>query len=115
MVFDKVTRGEKISSIKLAVVQYGILALILALSSGLWRLQVLGAQNFRVLAEQNRIGHILHFTDIQLLALDPDRFNFVAAREGYLCIHSRLEWIRNVQRPLTPNNFHEHVELCYEA
>jgi penicillin-binding protein 2 len=58
MVFDKVTRGEKLSTIKLAVVQYGVLALILALSAGLWRLQILGAQNFRMLAEQNRIRKV---------------------------------------------------------
>src|SRR3954452_5483640 len=58
MVFDKVTRGEKLSTLKLAVVQYAILALILALSSGLWRLQILGAQNFRALAEQNRIRKV---------------------------------------------------------
>jgi penicillin-binding protein 2 len=58
MVFDKVTRGEKLSTIKLAVVQYAILALILALSAGLWRLQILGAQNFRMLAEQNRIRKV---------------------------------------------------------
>jgi penicillin-binding protein 2 len=58
MVFDKVTRGEKLSTIKLAVVQYAILALILALSAGLWRLQVLGAHNFRMLAEQNRIRKV---------------------------------------------------------
>ena len=58
MVFDKVTRGEKLSTIKLAVVQYAILALILALSAGLWRLQILGAQNFRLLAEQNRVRKV---------------------------------------------------------
>lgn len=58
MVFDKVTRGEKLSSIKLAVVQYAVLALMLALSAGLWRLQILGAQNFRMLAEQNRIRKV---------------------------------------------------------
>jgi len=58
MVFDKVTRGEKLSTLKLAVVQYAILALILALSAGLWRLQILGAQNFRALAEQNRIRKV---------------------------------------------------------
>lgn len=58
MVFDKVTRGEKLSTIKLAVVQYAILALVLALSAGLWRLQILGAQNFRMLAEQNRIRKV---------------------------------------------------------
>ena len=58
MAFDKVTRGEKLSTLKLAVVQYAILALILALSAGLWRLQILGAQNFRMLAEQNRIRKV---------------------------------------------------------
>jgi len=58
MNFDKVTRGEKLSTIKLAVVQYGVLALILALSAGLWRLQILGAQNFKMLAEQNRIRKV---------------------------------------------------------
>src|SRR3569833_3548665 len=58
MAFDKITRGEKLSTIKLAVVQYGILALILALSAGLWRLQILGAQNYRMLAEQNRIRKV---------------------------------------------------------
>jgi len=58
MVYDKVTRGEKLPALKLAVVQYAILALILALSAGLWRLQILGAQNFRMLAEQNRIRKV---------------------------------------------------------
>jgi penicillin-binding protein 2 len=58
MAFDRFTRGEKLSSLKLAVVQYGILAMMLALGAGLWRLQVLGADNFRVLAEQNRIRKV---------------------------------------------------------
>jgi penicillin-binding protein 2 len=49
------TRGEKLPTLKLAVVQYGVLLIMLALASGLWRLQVLGAENFRQLAEQNRI------------------------------------------------------------
>ena len=38
--------------------QYGILLMMLALAAGLWRLQVLGASNFRVLAEQNRIRKV---------------------------------------------------------
>ena len=50
-----INRGEKLSSVKLTVVQYGILLMMLALAAGLWRLQVLGAENYRVLAEQNRI------------------------------------------------------------
>ncbi len=58
MYFDKATRGEKLSSIKLTAVQYGILLMMLALAAGLWRLQVLGASNFRVLAEQNRIRKV---------------------------------------------------------
>ncbi|MGD0729629.1 MAG: penicillin-binding protein 2 [Terracidiphilus sp.] len=51
-------RGEKLSTVKLAVVQYGILLMMLALSAGLWRLQVLGAENFRQLAEQNRVRKV---------------------------------------------------------
>ena len=31
---------------------------MLALAAGLWRLQVLGAQNFKMLAEQNRIRKV---------------------------------------------------------
>ena len=52
------TRGEKLSTLKLTVVQYGILAMMLVLVSGLWRLQVLGAENFRQLAEQNRVRKV---------------------------------------------------------
>ncbi|MGA7340306.1 MAG: penicillin-binding protein 2 [Terracidiphilus sp.] len=55
MVSSSGSRGEKLSSLKLAVVQYGILLMMLVLAGGLWRLQVLGAENFRQLAEQNRI------------------------------------------------------------
>jgi len=49
------SRAEKLSSLKLTVVQYGILLMMLGLAGGLWRLQVLGAENFRQLAEANRI------------------------------------------------------------
>jgi penicillin-binding protein 2 len=52
------SRGEKLSTLKLTVVQYGILFMMLALAAGLWRLQVLGAENFRLLAEQNRIRKV---------------------------------------------------------
>lgn len=51
-------RGEKLSTIKSTTVQYGILLMMLALTAGLWRLQVLGASNFKVLAEQNRIRKV---------------------------------------------------------
>ncbi len=58
MFSEKATRGEKLSSVKLTSVQYGILLMMLALVAGLWRLQVLGADNFKVLAEQNRIRKV---------------------------------------------------------
>ena len=51
-------RGEKLSAPKLTAVQYGILLVMLALTAQLWRLQVLGAENFRNLAEQNRIRKV---------------------------------------------------------
>lgn len=51
-------RGEKLSTLKATAIQYIILLLMLALTAGLWRLQVLGASNFRVLAEQNRIRKV---------------------------------------------------------
>ena len=51
-------RGEKLSTIKLTVVQYGILFVMLTLTAQLWRLQVLGAQKFSSLAEQNRIRKV---------------------------------------------------------
>jgi penicillin-binding protein 2 len=52
---DRIDRNEKLPTMKLTVVQYGILLMMLALAAGLWRLQILGADNYRVLAEQNRI------------------------------------------------------------
>jgi penicillin-binding protein 2 len=50
-----IERKEKVSAVKLHASQYVITAVLLVLTIGLWRLQVLGAQNYRVLAEQNRI------------------------------------------------------------
>ena len=58
MYSSSTTRGEKLSTLKLTVVQYGILLMMLALVAGLWRLQVLGAENFRQLAEANRIRKV---------------------------------------------------------
>jgi len=48
-------RKEKVSAVKLHASQYIITAVLLVLTIGLWRLQVVGAQSYRVLAEQNRI------------------------------------------------------------
>src|ERR1039457_1455697 len=58
MYLSRGNRGEKLSTLTLTVVQYGILFMMLALAAGLWRLQVLGADNFRLLAEQNRIRKV---------------------------------------------------------
>ncbi|HTX74571.1 MAG TPA: penicillin-binding protein 2 [Terracidiphilus sp.] len=52
------SRGEKLSGLKSTAVQYGILVMMLALAAGLWRLQVLGASNYRDLAQQNRIRKV---------------------------------------------------------
>ena len=52
---ERINRNEKLSTLKLTTVQYGILLMMLALAAGLWRLQVLGAENYRLQAEQNRI------------------------------------------------------------
>ncbi|AXC13174.1 Penicillin-binding protein 2 (PBP-2) [Acidisarcina polymorpha] len=45
-------------AIKLTVVQYLIVGILAVLLSGLWRLQILGANNYRALAEQNRIRKV---------------------------------------------------------
>ena len=58
MAVDKVNRDEKLPALKLTGFQYGILIMMLVLVGGLWRLQVLGGDNWRVLAEQNRIRKV---------------------------------------------------------
>ena len=52
---SRINRGERLSTLKLTVVQYGILVMMLALAAGLWRLQILDTENFRLQAEQNRV------------------------------------------------------------
>src|SRR6187402_1037045 len=56
---SRAVRGEdKVSTVKLHAVQYVIAFIVLILMTGLWRLQVLGASNYRVLAEANRIRKV---------------------------------------------------------
>ena len=50
--------ADKIPSFKLTVMQYIIALILVILVSGLWRLQVLGAQNYRALAQANRIRKV---------------------------------------------------------
>ena len=51
-------KEERLPAYKLTIMQYVIVAVLLVLLSGLWRLQVVGAQNYRILAEQNRIRKV---------------------------------------------------------
>jgi len=51
-------RNEKLSSSKAHAAQYVVALILLILLAGLWRLQVLGASNYRLLAEANRIRKI---------------------------------------------------------
>src|ERR1700761_5316457 len=51
-------KEERLPAFKLTIVQYLIVGILLVLLSGLWRLQVIGAQNYRTLAEQNRIRKV---------------------------------------------------------
>jgi penicillin-binding protein 2 len=53
-----INKEERLPAYKLTIVQYVIVGVLLVLLSGLWRLQVVGAQNYRVLAEQNRIRKV---------------------------------------------------------
>lgn len=52
------THQEKLSSGKLAAIQYVIAGLFVVLLAGLYRLQVVGADNYRLLAQANRIRKI---------------------------------------------------------
>ncbi len=51
-------KEERLPAFKLTIIQYVIVGILLVLLSGLWRLQVIGAQNYRTLAEQNRIRKV---------------------------------------------------------
>ena len=51
-------RNDKVSAAKLHASQYIVVLILAVLVFGLWRLQVLGAQNYRVLAEANRIRKV---------------------------------------------------------
>src|ERR1700761_6947735 len=53
-----VRRQEKVSPVKLAAAQYVITAVLVVLVVGLWRLQILGADNYRLLAEANRVRKV---------------------------------------------------------
>src|SRR6202161_1955056 len=56
--YSSVNREERLPAFKLTIVQYAIVGILLVLLSGLWRLQVIGAQNYHALAEANRIRKV---------------------------------------------------------
>ena len=49
---------EKVSAIRLTVVQYVVLFIFLLLAYGLWRLQVMESGKYAQLAEQNRVRNV---------------------------------------------------------
>jgi penicillin-binding protein 2 len=51
-------KAEKLPVAKLTAVQYLIAAILVILAAGLWRLEVVGVDNFRALAEANRIRKV---------------------------------------------------------
>src|SRR5215469_4360602 len=51
-------REEKLPAIKLTIFQYLIVGVMVVLIFGLWRLQIVGAQNYRAQAEANRIRKV---------------------------------------------------------
>ena len=48
-------RDEKVSAGKLHATQYIVVLMLAVLAAGMWRLQILGADSYRVLADANRI------------------------------------------------------------
>jgi penicillin-binding protein 2 len=48
-------RDEKVSAGKLHATQYLVVLVLAVLATGMWRLQILGAESYRVLADANRI------------------------------------------------------------
>jgi penicillin-binding protein 2 len=51
-------REEKLSPVKLTIAQYIVAVILVILVAGLWRLQVVSADDYRVLAEANRIRKV---------------------------------------------------------
>src|SRR5271156_653792 len=51
-------REEKLDPIKLHLAQYIVALILVVLLVGLWRLQIIGADGYRVLAEANRVRKV---------------------------------------------------------
>ncbi len=51
----RVDRDEKVSAIKLHATQYVVVLVLAVLAAGMWRLQIVGVDSYRQLAEANRV------------------------------------------------------------
>jgi penicillin-binding protein 2 len=54
----RLDREEKVSAGKLHVTQYLVVAVLVVLAAGMWRLQIVGVESYRQLAEANRVRKI---------------------------------------------------------
>lgn len=54
----RIDREEKVSAGKLHVTQYLVVAVLAVLAAGMWRLQIVGVDSYRQLAEANRVRKI---------------------------------------------------------
>jgi len=53
-----IDRDEKVAAVKLHAMQYVVVLVLAMLAAGMWRLQIVGVDNYRLLAEANRIRKI---------------------------------------------------------
>lgn len=53
-----INRDDKLPPFRLAVIQYIIAGILIVLVLGLWRLQVVGGQNYHAMAEANRVRKV---------------------------------------------------------
>ena len=51
-------REDKVSQVRLTIAQYAIVGIFLVLAFGLWRLQVMDAERYDTLAQQNRVKEV---------------------------------------------------------
>ena len=54
----RIDRDEKVSATKLHATQYVVVLVLAILAAGMWRLQILGVANYRLLADANRVRKI---------------------------------------------------------
>jgi penicillin-binding protein 2 len=54
----RIDRDEKVSATKLHATQYVVVLVLAILATGMWRLQILGVTNYRLLADANRVRKI---------------------------------------------------------